>query len=116
MDAIPAQRARGFELTLETRTLPIIVIRGAGGVCGYLNSCPHTGVRLEWRADDFFDAEGEHLQCATHGALFRSDDGLCVAGPCQGRNLIPVDLAIEQEEVFAIDPERLPGTARARGR
>lgn len=45
--------------------------------------------------DRFFDRTGALLLCGTHGALFRPDDGVCVAGPCVGHRLAPVALSIE---------------------
>jgi len=37
------------------------------------------------------------IQCATHGALFRIRDGYCVAGPCAGQGLIPLEVKVEAE-------------------
>ncbi|GAB1267225.1 Rieske (2Fe-2S) protein [Aurantivibrio infirmus] len=53
----------------------------------YLNRCPHVGLPLNWVADQFMDADGELIQCKSHGALFRIEDGQCVAGPCIGQSL-----------------------------
>jgi nitrite reductase/ring-hydroxylating ferredoxin subunit len=36
------------------------------------------------------------LLCASHGALFEKEQGLCIAGPCAGKSLKPVPLRIEQ--------------------
>ena len=44
--------------------------------------------------DQLLDAEGRHLVCATHGAVFRVEDGVCLAGPCVGDQLVPVPLAL----------------------
>jgi nitrite reductase/ring-hydroxylating ferredoxin subunit len=54
-----------------------------------VNRCPHVGTPLDWAENEFLDREGRHIVCATHGALFRIDDGRCVAGPCQGDRLEP---------------------------
>jgi len=53
----------------------------------YENSCPHTGGPLDWMPDQFLDVEKDHIQCSTHHALFRIEDGYCVAGPCSGQML-----------------------------
>ena len=45
--------------------------------------------------DRFVDAAGEHLICATHGALFRFEDGVCIAGPCAGDALEPLEAQVE---------------------
>ncbi len=54
------------------------------GVRVYRNRCPHRGTPLDWQPGRFLDREGRHLVCATHCALFRLEDGHCVAGPCAG--------------------------------
>ena len=80
---IPENRAKG--LVVNERAL--LVIKKDGVVRVYLNHCPHHGTPLDWMPDQFMDHQGKHLQCSTHGALFRVDDGECIAGPCQGESL-----------------------------
>ena len=45
---------------------------------GYVNSCPHLGSPLDWVPNRFLSADGRHVLCATHGALFRIEDGKVV--------------------------------------
>ncbi len=86
---------REFVLRLdEGHEQPIFLIRVGQQVYGYVNSCPHTRVALNWQAEMFLNLERDYLQCATHGALFRIEDGYCVRGPCSGESLRPVRLAI----------------------
>ncbi|MCI0431008.1 MAG: Rieske 2Fe-2S domain-containing protein [Rhodospirillales bacterium] len=61
----------------------------------FVNSCPHTGTPLDWVPDRFIAPDGEHFLCATHGALFRIADGVCIADPCVGARLSPVEIGIE---------------------
>lgn len=111
---VPEQGAKGLEVSWGERQISLILLREAGELRGYLNSCPHTGVRLEWRADDFFDGEGQHLQCTTHDARFRPEDGYCVAGPCSGQSLVVVSLTLEDGEIRLLSPDSLPRSARRR--
>ncbi len=53
----------------------------------YQNSCPHTGAPLDWMPEQFLNLDKTHIQCSTHHALFRIEDGLCVSGPCKGESL-----------------------------
>ncbi|MCU7843595.1 MAG: Rieske 2Fe-2S domain-containing protein [Candidatus Thiodiazotropha sp. (ex Monitilora ramsayi)] len=85
----------GVSLALPERTVDIILLRTSGSLLAYLNRCPHTGVNLEWQPNRFLDLTGHYLQCATHGALFRLKDGVCVRGPCVGQHLSSVPLRIE---------------------
>lgn len=111
---LPEHGAKGQEVQWGERWIPLIILRDGEGLRGYLNSCPHTGVRLEWRADDFFDAEGHHLQCTTHDARFRPEDGHCIAGPCRGQALVPARLEVRDGALHLLDPDSLPHSARRR--
>lgn len=85
LEDVPDGDARGVEIDDgQGGTLRLIVLRQGEYAVVYLNRCPHRGTPLDWMPDRFLDAAGEHLICATHGALFRLDDGVCVAGPCVG--------------------------------
>lgn len=64
-----------------------IVLRRGERLDAYINSCPHLRVPLDWQPGKFMDWDKLHLLCTTHGALFRFDDGYCVAGPCVGASL-----------------------------
>ena len=66
----------------------------------YENSCPHTGVNLNWQKGQFFSLDGRFLECCMHGALFEPDTGLCVRGPCQGQKLKPINIIIEAGSVY----------------
>jgi nitrite reductase/ring-hydroxylating ferredoxin subunit len=76
-------QSRGF--VIQGRKL--LAVRRDGQAHVYLNNCPHRGLTLEWRADDFLDASGSMIQCSHHGALFLIENGECVTGPCAGQSL-----------------------------
>jgi nitrite reductase/ring-hydroxylating ferredoxin subunit len=107
VDDIPDGGSRGFTLQRATGpALRVLAVRRGEAVYAYLNRCPHRGTPLDWRPDDFLDREGRHIVCASHGALFRVEDGVCLAGPCQGDQLTPLPLERRGEELRApVDPE-----------
>ena len=82
---------KGFVLDDGRR---IFVIRRGEEVHGYVNACPHQGVPLDWRPDVFLSFDKSVIQCSTHGARFRIEDGECLAGPCLGSALRPVAVAV----------------------
>lgn len=63
------------------------VIRFDGTPRAYRNRCAHRSIELDWLPGRFFDDAGLYLICAMHGAAYRADTGLCVAGPCVGAAL-----------------------------
>ena len=123
MSDIPSQKAKGFQLLRvdddgAEKPLSIIVVRWGRQVFGYVNRCPHDGVKLDWERNQFLDPNGIRLMCGKHGATFELGTGMCVDGPCKGRSLVPVALSIidndicvtgiklvEEEEAFCDDEE-----------
>ncbi|KAG8463448.1 hypothetical protein KFE25_004959 [Diacronema lutheri] len=78
--------------------LPLAQARAsaAPSAVAFVNRCPHAGTPLNYFPDAFHDRSGEYLMCATHGALFRQSDGLCVHGPCAGDSLTPLHVELER--------------------
>jgi nitrite reductase/ring-hydroxylating ferredoxin subunit len=79
----------------------IFAVRRGDTVWAYVNRCPHRGTPLDWVPDQLLDEAGRDLVCATHGARFRVDDGVCIAGPCVGDQLVPVPLALRDGALYA---------------
>ncbi|PLX36564.1 MAG: hypothetical protein C0606_14915 [Hyphomicrobiales bacterium] len=80
--------------------LDVVVIRVGGAISAFVNECPHAFTTLETFDGQFLDREDpDILVCSTHGARFRRGDGLCVAGPCRDKRLIPVPLHIADGEI-----------------
>lgn len=63
------------------------VVRYRGQAFGFRNRCAHVPMELDWVEGSFFDAAGERLVCATHGAAYDPASGVCIEGPCVGRRL-----------------------------
>jgi nitrite reductase/ring-hydroxylating ferredoxin subunit len=100
---IPEGEAKGFTVETESGRRDIFVHRDGDIARGYVNSCPHVGSPLDWAPDRFIAPDGFHLLCATHGALFRPEDGYCVSGPCAGESLEPVPVTIIGADVVLPD-------------
>ncbi|BBK34437.1 nitrite reductase/ring-hydroxylating ferredoxin subunit [Stella humosa] len=107
-DEIGEAGGKGFVLGEGRQKREIFVVRKEGRVYGYLNSCPHAGTPLDWMPDRFFTNDGRFLICATHGALFEVEDGMCLRGPCRGLALDPVDVAEEGGEILLMEPDVRP--------
>ncbi|MGD8589642.1 MAG: Rieske 2Fe-2S domain-containing protein [Chromatiales bacterium] len=99
---LPDPGSRGITLDTRYGSLEIFLVRKCNEIYGYINHCPHTGVNLDWVQDQFLDPSGGFIQCATHGALFRIEDGVCLRGPCVGARLRPIELQLEQGKVILI--------------
>ncbi|MDT8404692.1 Rieske (2Fe-2S) protein [Sulfuriflexus sp.] len=96
--------ARGFDVADGETVISLLIVRQGKQVYAYCNSCPHTGVNLEWLPDQFLDSGARYIQCAMHGARFRIDDGLCVSGPCTGDSLQRIAVNLQGGEIVCTLP------------
>lgn len=76
------------------------VVRHKGQAHAYLNRCAHVPIELDWAEGEFFESSGLYLMCATHGAIYLPDTGLCAGGPCRGGRLRPVAVREEDGKIF----------------
>ena len=77
----------------------VCVVRDGYKVYAYMNQCPHTGGPMDWQEGKFLSMDGDVILCSTHGARFRFEDGLCVAGPCVGQSLTAVPVTIDNGNI-----------------
>jgi nitrite reductase/ring-hydroxylating ferredoxin subunit len=105
--------SRGFSIGEGDWPLRGFVVLASKGVAAYVNTCPHAGHPLNLRPDRFLTPDRNLILCASHGALFTRDEGLCIAGPCPGQSLIPVPVEVIGDWVLladGVDVERLANT------
>jgi nitrite reductase/ring-hydroxylating ferredoxin subunit len=102
-DAIPDGQGREYIFGPAYDAFRMFVVRRGEQVFGYLNVCPHFSLPLNYRPDQFTTRDGEIL-CSMHFALFRFDDGVCIAGACPGRSLDPVHVEVTPDGTLRIAP------------
>lgn len=101
---IEEEQGHGFCLAIRTETgeskpWHILITRKGSRFFGFENACPHTGNRLDVTPGEFMDEDRNFLTCGRHRAQFDIDTGRCFIGPCQGQNLKPVMLVIDDGDV-----------------
>ncbi len=101
--------SRGFSVTTSQGVVDLFLVQRDGAIHAYLNQCPHTGGPLDWVPDRFLDLDRVYIQCATHDARFRIEDGLCVAGPCSGDRLKPVEIRVDEGQILMRDAPETGG-------
>ena len=99
LDQIADGRARNFVLQIGERRFHGFVVRRGMAVFGYVDSCPHAGWPLAGFAGRFLTRDDDLILCGGHAALFRIEDGVCLAGPCPGQSLTPWPVRVEAGEV-----------------
>ena len=85
-DAVP------FDVVYLGQTCRAFAIRYGGQAHAYLNRCTHVPMEMDYQPNRIFDSTGHWLLCATHGAAYRPDTGMCGGGPCRG-GLVKIELS-----------------------
>jgi len=75
-------------------------VRHGGVLRLYLNTCPHIGTPLDWAPNRFLSQDGQRIICATHGAEFAPETGMCLRGPCEGQSLEAIPFSIEDGKIL----------------
>lgn len=96
------ERGKGlkFDLPHLGERVTGFVIRFNGKAFAYVNQCAHVSIELDWEEGQFFNITQEAIICATHGAMYMPESGLCFAGPCKGRGLKPLKVTESEGTVF----------------
>ncbi len=85
-----AEIARGRFVRVGPAFGGFLVGRVRGTLRAYVNECRHRAVPLDLGVSSPTSDDGRHLLCHQHGALYRPEDGQCIAGPCAGEGLVAV--------------------------
>ena len=83
------------------------VVRFKGAPYAYLNRCPHVPLEPAWAQGQLFASRRALLMCATHGAVYRPETGVCAGGPCRGAKLRPIAVREEGGKVYWQPDERV---------
>jgi len=107
---LEATGSRGFAVGEGDWPLRGFIVKSTKGVAAYVNTCPHAGHPLNFMPDRFLTSDRSLILCASHGAVFTRDEGLCIAGPCPGQSLTPVPIEVVGKYVLlaeGVDPVAL---------
>lgn len=97
---LPPDTLAAAEAMIDGDVESLILYRGSdGGVCAWINVCPHAGRRLDYAPGKFHRTKTGELMCAVHGATFALPEGNCVAGPCRGECLRAVAVHVDAGQV-----------------
>jgi len=100
IEELPASGGKEFIVQNSSISKDAFLIHFKNQYYAYINSCPHTGVPLNWQKDLFLSADELYIQCSLHGALFEPTDGRCIHGPCLGKQLQALELVVIDNAVY----------------
>ena len=85
-------RAHVWDVLVYGRPARAFVLRYDGQLRAYLNRCAHVPTEMDWQEGQFLDMDKRYIICSIHGATYEPDSGHCIAGPCTGARLMPVQV------------------------
>ena len=112
MDEIDDPGSKEFRIGEGGWPFKGFVVRQGEEVYAYQNFCMHAGHPLNLRPDGFLTGDGSQIICASHGAIYEIQNGECVAGPCPGKRLRPVELEVRDGDVVVRGPTSLRRESR----
>ncbi|MBR9794169.1 MAG: NAD-binding protein [Gammaproteobacteria bacterium] len=98
LSAIPLGESKGYRPDNEPQDRLFVIRLSVNTVVAYRNSCPHLGYEsapMAWRRDRYLDGSKQLIKCGSHGALFTLKEGKCVEGPCEGQQLTPERVTVD---------------------
>ena len=107
LDALEDPGCREFAIGGGDWPFRGFVVRKGDEVFAYQNYCMHVGHPLNWAPHSFLTTDREHIICASHGATYEIETGLCIAGPCLGKSLRGVEVEVKDGEVLVRGPTSL---------
>ena len=107
LDELPDPGCREFTIGSGDWPFKGFVVRQGDQVFAYQNYCAHVGHPLNWAPDAFLTKDRSNIICASHGAMYEIESGLCIAGPCLGKTLHPVEVRVTDGTVIVRGPSGL---------
>ena len=77
----------------------LLLYRRGDEVRAYVNCCPHFSLPLNAQPGEFLLLRNSEIMCAYPCAIFRLEDGHCVAGPAEGMGLEPVPVRLDGAQI-----------------
>jgi nitrite reductase/ring-hydroxylating ferredoxin subunit len=106
-DELDDPGCREFQIGEGDWPLRGFVVRQGNAVYAWQNVCMHVGHPLNFMPDRFLTRDNSKIVCASHGALYEIDTGVCTAGPCAGKKLRQVSVEIVDGMVVVEGPAQL---------
>lgn len=102
LDEIPADGSNGFVAEIGGQSKAVFAVRKGEDVFVYENVCPHYDTPLDVIPGEFLNDNETHIECGTHLAQFRIEDGYCTEGPCAGDSLTQIKAEVRGKDVYIL--------------
>ncbi len=102
LDDIPAEGSNSFVAEISGQAKSVFAVRKGDQVYVYENICPHYDTPLDVIPGEFLNDDETQIECGTHLAQFRVEDGYCTEGPCAGDSLTQIKAEVRGEDVYIL--------------
>ena len=103
IDDLREGEARAFG-PFDGSRVKAFAVRRNGCLYAYWDACPHYGgTPMAWRSNAYLNAAGDRIVCASHGAVFEIETGLCVHGAALGLTLDPAPIATTADGAIVVN-------------
>ena len=102
LEDLPEGTTKRFSFQRDGMRVDAFVAKFKGEIVAYENLCRHLPITLDYGDGEFFSNDGSLFVCQTHGAFYEPKSGLCVAGPCTGASLIPLETEQTDGHIFLV--------------
>ena len=99
---LPTGSAKRFSFKRDGLRIDAFIANSNGDIVAYENLCRHLPITLDYGDGEFFSKDNNLFVCQTHGAFYEPKTGLCIAGPCVGASLIPLETELVDGEIFLV--------------
>lgn len=105
LDELADPGSRGFVFREGEAIFKGFLVRKEGQVTGFVDECPHAGWPMAGGfGTNYLTRDDRYILCTGHGALFKTDNGECIAGPCFGERLEVWPIRVEDGVVTTDEP------------
>jgi nitrite reductase/ring-hydroxylating ferredoxin subunit len=99
IEAVPDGACKELRFGDGDDSFNLLLYRRGGDVRAYVNCCPHFSLPLNAQPGEFLLLPHSEIMCAYHCAVFRLEDGHCIAGPAEGMGLEPVPVQLDGTQI-----------------
>jgi len=104
LDELADPGCREFQIGAGDWPFRGFVVRRGEEIYAYQNFCAHVGHPLNWIPDGFLSKDDTAIICASHGAQYEIETGLCFRGPCVGKSLRVVEAELRDGVIYVTGP------------
>ncbi|UOO89263.1 Rieske 2Fe-2S domain-containing protein [Vitreoscilla massiliensis] len=99
-ETIEFNEKQAIKVAHPHKEISVVIIQKDQRYYAYENVCPHFSVQLDYKEGQFSLYQNQVIMCAHHSALFDIETGVCIDGPCKGKQLQVIEIEHKNAKIF----------------